>query len=134
MKGSLSAFAKRNKAKRLNETKEPTLAERKWITKLIVSFSGPPGDSEMNLLFYDLDGGGRRYITSMSRFISGAHTQKEFLQTVTLSRPDFVPNHPIEVVVVMRQVEMGKARVLLTGETPRRSNKVEFSDEETRGP
>ncbi len=132
LKGSLIAFGKKNKTRQLTETKEADLAQRMWLARLIIGFSKPPQDPEITLLFYDVTGGGKKYITSMSRFLSGAQTQKEFLQSIKLPRSEFPPNRQIELVVVVRHQEVGKTAFLLVGDVPKRSNKVDFSVEETR--
>jgi len=48
---------------------------------MLVSFNGPPGDLEYEVLFYDIHEGPRRLVQEMSTFI-GDKTQKTYIQKV----------------------------------------------------
>ncbi len=126
---NLIKFAKRHRAKFLKETEEAKLRDRRWIAKMVVAFPKPPGDSQLNLVYYDISSG-RRFITSQTVFLRGSRTEKHFLQTIKLYREEFIPNRPVELVVTMGQYEVGRTKFTPRGAVPKRNNKIDFSDDE----
>ncbi|MEM9074721.1 MAG: hypothetical protein AAGE52_39865 [Myxococcota bacterium] len=127
----LIGFARRHRARRLRETTDQPIPERQWRANMVTSFNRPPGDLEFQILFYDLEGGGRRFIgPPMSTFVNNRQ-EKTFVQRVRLERPHFKPNTRMEMVVVVRRQEVGRQRFELVGEEVRRTGEVSFGDNET---
>ncbi|MDH5493696.1 MAG: hypothetical protein OEY14_17210 [Myxococcales bacterium] len=128
----LLQFARRRSARRLTEDTDRPIRERQWRAELVAAFNRPIGDSQFQVLFYDRDEGGRRFVgTPLEIFVSDS-SQRTFVQRVRLSRPDFKPNHPMEAVFTVRRQEVGRIRFDLVGEEIERSGVVSFSDEDTR--
>lgn len=125
----LVAFARRNRAKLLRETKDGELDKRKWKAELVIQFNRPVGDLEFQVLFYDIHDGPRRFVQDMSTFVND-RSQKTFVQTVKLSRKDFKPNRNMEMVVTVRRQEVGRLKFGLIGEEKKRSGEVSFGDDE----
>jgi hypothetical protein len=128
-------FFRRHQAKRLAETTEATLEERKWHTEMLVAFSRPPGDLEFHVLWYDVGADGRqpqRFVADMSTFVSNRN-EKTFVQRAKLPRQrGFRPNKYYKAIITVQRAEVGSATIALMGEEPQRSGRVDFSDSEAR--
>lgn len=127
----LISFARGHTTRGLRETDETELTRRRWVSKMVVSFSSKLNDSEYHALFYEVNGRTKTYIDDMQIFLHN-RDEKTFVQPMTLPRPKFKPNKKVEVVITVRRQEVGKTTIDLLGEEPRRSGRVDFSDEEAR--
>lgn len=132
MKGSMLTFAKKNKVRQMMESKDAAVADRAWRGSLVMAFGAPPQDSEVNILFYDVQDGSRRYVEGMNSFLQASRKEKIFVQPLDLKRSRFNPNRRMEIVVTLRKQEVGSVKVDLIGERVKRDGKVDFSEEETR--
>jgi hypothetical protein len=132
IKGNPLTFARAHKALKLNESKEAELNQRSWHVEFAIAFNKPPADSEISLLFYDVQDGPRRFMDSMSSYLQGGRTEKIFFQSVDLRRPKYKPNRKLEVVVTVRRQDVGSAKFGIVGEAPKRNGQVDFSDEDTK--
>ncbi|MGD8862570.1 MAG: hypothetical protein PVI30_21345 [Myxococcales bacterium] len=126
----LIAFARRNRAKILRETKEEKLDDRTWRGDLIVAFNRPVGDLEFQVLFYDIQDGPRRFVDDMATFVND-RSQKTFVQRLKLRRPKFKPNRQMQLVVTVKRQEVGRLKFNVVGQEKRRSGVVSFGDDET---
>lgn len=127
----LIGFARRHRARRLHETNEPQLNDRKWRANAVFAFNRPPGDLEFHALFYDRQDGPRNFIREMSVFVSDRQ-QRTVLHRIELPRPMFRPNRRIEMVITVRRQEVGSTTFDLVGEEVRHTGEVDFTDEEAR--
>lgn len=128
---ALLGFARGNHAKILRETTDPDLAKRQWQAEMVVAFNQPPGDLEYHVLFFDVQGGGRRFVDDMGSFISD-RKQRTFVQKLKLDRPRFQPNRNMELVVTVKRSEVGGKKFAVAGEEVKRTGVVNFSDEDAR--
>jgi hypothetical protein len=126
----LLQFARSHRAVRLRETKDEKVTDRKWLANLVTSFNRSPNDLEFTVNFYDIDGGKRKFVDSMSVFTSDRQ-QKTYVSKLKLERPKFTPNHKHELVVLVRRREVGKARFEPVGERKRNTGVVDFSADES---
>lgn len=127
----LIAFAKSHNAKRLQETKDVPVKQRRWFAEMVVAFNTSPADLEYHALFFDVTGGGRRFVDDMAIMVSDK-AQRTFLQKLKLKRPQFEPGHVYEIVVTVRRNEVGKTLFETIGDFEQRSGRVDFDDKETR--
>lgn len=126
----LVRFARSHNSRRLRETTDAPIPERKWLANMVTSFNRPPGDLEFQILFYDIEGGARRFIgPPMSTFVNN-RDERTFVQRLRLERPQFKPNTRMELVVTVRRQEVGRRRFELVGERVQHSGEVSFSDDE----
>ena len=86
---------------------------------------------QFQVLFYDVQES-RRMVDDMSTMIN-KRNEKTFVQPVSLERPAFKPNRQMELVVVVKRVEVGKLKFGVLGEEIKRSGQVSFSDDEAGG-
>jgi hypothetical protein len=131
----LLRFARGHNSRRLRETSDRPIPERQWRAEMIIAFNRPPGDLEFHALFYDVEGGARRFVQDMSTFVND-RSQKTFLQRLRLDRGQgrhdgFQPNRRMEMVVTVRRQEVARRNFELLGEEIRRSGQVTFSEDET---
>lgn len=127
----LIGFARRHNTRRLQETQDEKLKDRKWKANMVIVFNAPPGDLEYQVLFYDIHDGPRRLVEDMSTFVND-RKQKTYLQKISLKRPRFKPNRNMELVVVVRRQEVGRMKFGVLGQEVRRSGTVNFSDEDAK--
>ena len=125
-------FAQSNKATRLRETSDASIEERQWRATLIANFNRPVGDSEFEILFYDIQTAERRFIApTMTVFVSDRN-QRTIVHKLRLNRPQFEPNRRLEMVVTVRRQEVGRYRFQILGDRVQHSGEVTFSDDEAR--
>lgn len=125
-------FAQSNKATRLRETNDVPVEDRQWRATLIANFNRPVGDSEFEVLFYDIQTAERRFIApTMTVFLSDRN-QRTIVHKLRLNRPQFEPNRRLEMVVTVRRQEVGRYRFQILGDTVQHSGEVTFSDDEAR--
>lgn len=129
-KGSLLNYAKKTHTRRLAESKETDLKERSWNAQVVLAFNAPPKEAEVTLLFYDIHES-RKFVESMSVFLSSAEGQKLFVQDIQLARSRFRPNRKMEMVVTVRKQEVGSLKFDVIGQEAKRSGTVNFNDDET---
>lgn len=123
---ALQRFGRSHAARRLQETPDGPINERMWLGKLIVNFGSPLGDVQYDVLFYDVTRG-RTLVTTQEVFVND-RTQTAFVNPIRLRRPQFSPGQRIEVVVTVRHREVASARTELSGEVPRNSGEVDFTN------
>ena len=126
----LIGFGRSHRVRTFQETTSQPIPERRWQGEMITAFNRSPGDLEFHVLFYDVEGGARRFVQDMSTFISD-RSQKTFLQRLRLPRghgrhEGFQPNHDMEVVVTVRHQEVGKTRLRFGGEEIAHTGRVDF--------
>lgn len=126
----LVRFARGHLSRRLRETTDKDLNDRKWLANMVTAFNRSPNDLEFTVLIYDIDGNDRDFVDSMNIFTAD-RDQKTFVSKLKLERPKFKPNHKHELVVTVRRREVGKFRFWTKGEEKRNTGVVSFSEDET---
>jgi hypothetical protein len=125
-------FAQANKALRLRENAEGPIEDRQWRATLVANFNAPLGDSEFEVLFYDIQTAERKFIApAMTVFVNDGN-QRTFVHKLRLKRPQFEPNRRLEMVVTVRRQEVGRYRFQILGDRVQHSGEVTFSDDEAR--
>ena len=125
-------FAHANKATRLRETGDTPIEDRQWRATLVANFNRPVGDSEFEVLFYDIQTAERKFIApTMTVFLSDRN-QRTIVHKLRLNRPQFEPNRRLEMVVTVRRQEVGRYRFQILGDRVQHSGEVTFSDDEAR--
>ncbi len=125
-------FARANKAIRLRETTEAPIEDRHWRATLVANFNRPVGDSEFEVLFYDIQTAERKFIApAMTVFVSDKN-QRTIVHKLRMKRPQFEPNRRLEMVVTVRRQEVGRYRFQILGDRVQSSGEVTFTDDEAR--
>jgi len=125
-------FARSNRATRLRESTDAPVEDRQWQATLVATFNGPLGDSEFEVLFYDIQTAERKFIApAMTVFVNDSH-QRTIVHKLRLKRPQFEPNRRLEMVVTVRRQEVGRYRFQILGDRVQHGGEVTFSDDEAR--
>ena len=125
-------FASANKATRLREDVSMPIDERQWRANLVVRFNRPVGDSEFEVLFYDIQTAERKFIAPAMTVFVNDRNQRTIVHKLRLKRPQFEPNRRLEMVVTVRRQEVGRYRFQILGDRVQHSGEVTFSDDEVR--
>jgi hypothetical protein len=125
-------FASANKATRLREDSSMPVEDRQWRANLVVRFNRPVGDSEFEVLFYDIQTPERKFIAPTMTVFVNDRNQRTIVHKLRLRRPQFEPNRRIEMVVTVRRQEGGRYRFQILGDRVQHSGEVTFSDDEAR--
>jgi len=125
-------FAAGNKATRLRETTDAPIEDRQWRASLVVNFNRPVGDSEFEVLFYDIQTAERKFIAPAMTVFVNDRNQRTIVHKLRLNRPQFEPNRRLEMVVTVRRQEVGRYRFQILGDRVQHSGEVTFSDDEAR--
>jgi hypothetical protein len=102
----------------------------KWKFEYIAFFARPLDDMDLNVRFYDITGGARRLVSTGNIFVHRG--DRMFGSSWKIGPPDFEPNKKIEMTVESRGRILAQGTVIIRGEGPHYSGKVEFSDEEAK--
>lgn len=125
-------FAAANKATRLREDSSMPITDRHWRANLVVQFNRPVGDSEFEVLFYDIQTPERKFIAPAMTVFVNDRSQRTIVHKLRLERPQFEPNRRLEMVVTVRRQEVGRYRFQILGDRVQHSGEVTFSDDEVR--
>ena len=125
-------FAAGNKATRLRETSDAPIEDRQWRANLVVNFNRAVGDSEFEVLFYDIQTADRKFIAPAMTVFVNDRNQRTIVHKLRLNRPQFEPNRRLEMVVTVRRQEVGRYRFQILGDQVQHSGEVTFSDDEAR--
>lgn len=125
-------FAQSNRATRLRENADAPVEDRQWQATLVANFNAPLGDSEFEVLFYDIQTAERKFIApAMTVFVNNSN-QRTIVHKLRLKRPQFEPNRRLEMVVTVRRQEVGRYRFQILGDRVQHGGEVTFSDDEAR--
>ena len=103
----------------------------KWKFEYIAFFSQPLDDLEVSLRFYDVTGGARRFLAESQTFVSH-RGDRMFGSNMTIGAPEFDPNKKLLITMENRGRVLAQANLIIRGEGPHYSGRVEFTDEEAR--
>jgi hypothetical protein len=129
---SVIRFAAGNKATRLRENTDAPIEDRQWRANLVVNFNRPVGDSEFEVLFYDIQTSERKFIAPAMTVFVNDRNQRTIVHKLRLKRPQFEPNRRLEMVVTVRRQEVGRYRFQILGDRVQHSGEVTFTDDEAR--
>ena len=125
-------FAQTNKATRLRESTDAPIEDRQWRATLVANFNAPVGDSEFEVLFYDIQTAERKFIAPAMTVFVNDRNQRTIVHKLRLKRPQFEPNRRLEMVVTVRRQEVGRYRFQILGDRVQHSGEVTFTDDEAR--
>ena len=125
-------FAAANKAIRLRESTDAPIEDRQWRANLVVRFNKAVGDSEFEVLFYDIQTPERKFIAPAMTVFVNDRNQRTIVHKLRLKRPQFEPNRRLEMIVTVRRQEVGRYRFQILGDRVQHSGEVTFSDDEVR--
>ncbi len=130
----IPAFASEDQATSWYQTfgvdRIPRTPDGSWAFQAVVFLSSPIDDFEVQLLFYDVSDGPRRFIRSTTAMVADRST-RVIKKQLALRQPEFHPQRYYEVVATRRRQEVTRPmRFWLGGAVDRGPQRVEFTEDE----
>jgi hypothetical protein len=112
--------------------KEEKGEQASWNLEYIAFFATPLNDNEVNVKFYEVTGGGQRFVAGDEQMTRERGT-RIFASNITLGTPEFEVNKKYYMTVESGRRIIAATTFWLRGKGPNYSGKVEFSDSEAKG-
>jgi hypothetical protein len=93
-------------------------------------FAKELADVQVNLVIYDITNGARDHRGTWEQFLPPR--ARMLINSITLDKEDFEMNKKYRLVIVDRGTVLASGDVIIRGEGPHYSGKVEFTDEEAK--
>ena len=100
-----------------------------WKLEYIAFFSKPLNDYEVTVKFYDVTGGGQRYVAGDAQ-MTRDKASRIFASDIEVAKPEFEVNHRYLMAVEKQGRRIATTMFWLRGQYENFTGKVEFSDEE----
>lgn len=104
-----------------------------WKIEYIAFFAKPLHDNEITLKFFDTTGGAYKFVAGDEQYTREKGT-RIFASSIEVAKPDFETNRRYAMTIESGRRVLARTTFWLRGKGPSYSGKVEFSDEETKGP
>jgi hypothetical protein len=122
---------KNSKIDKVWPTEEKDADHGTWNLEYIAFFAQPLNDNEIQVKFYDITGGDRKYVAGDPQY-TREKGSRIFGSSIQLAKPEFdVRKHYLMTVESGHRV-IAQTMFWLLGKGANYSGKVEFSDEETK--
>ena len=103
----------------------------KWNIEYIAFFAQPLDDSEIQVKFYDITDGEKRYVAGDPQYTHDRNS-RVFVSSIQLDKPAFDVRKHYLMTLESRSHVIASTQFWLLGKGANYSGKVEFSDEETK--
>jgi hypothetical protein len=103
----------------------------KWRFEYLAFFARPLDDIEVSLRFYDVTGGSKRFLAEASTYVS-KRGERMFGSNMSIGAPEFEPNKKILMSMENRGRVLAQTTLVIRGEGPHFSGRVDFTDAEAR--
>jgi hypothetical protein len=103
-----------------------------WNLEYIAFFATPLNDNEVNVKFYEVTGGGQRFVAGDEQMTRERGT-RIFASNINLGTPEFEVNKKYFMTVESGRRIIASTTFWLRGKGPNYSGKVEFTDDEAKG-
>jgi hypothetical protein len=103
----------------------------KWRFEYLAFFSRPLDDLEVSLRFYDVTSGQKRFLAESTTYVQH-RGERMFGSNMVVGAPEFEPNKKILITMENRGRILATGTLIIRGEGPHYSGRVEFSEEETK--
>ena len=112
--------------------KEEKGEQATWNLEYIAFFAQPLNDNEVNVKFYEVTGGGQRFVAGDEQMTRERGT-RIFASNIKLGTPEFEVNKKYYMTVESGHRIIASTQFWLRGKGPNYSGKVEFTDDEAKG-
>jgi hypothetical protein len=102
-----------------------------WNIEYVAFFAQPLNDSEIQVKFYDITGGDRKYVAGDPQY-TRERGSRIFGSSIILAKPEFDVRRHYMMNVESRGRVLATTQFWLLGKGANYSGKVEFSDQEAR--
>ena len=128
--GAFTAALQKNKTDKIWPTEEKG-ETGVWNLEYIAFFAQPLNDNEIQVKFYDITSGGKKYVAGDPQF-TRERGSRIFGSSIQLAKPDFDVRKHYMMNVESRGRVLATTQFWLLGKGASYSGKVEFSDQEAR--
>ena len=129
--GAFVAALQKAKTDKIWPTEESGEEHGVWNIEYIAFFAQPLNDSEIQVKFYDITGGDKRYVAGDPQY-TREKGSRIFGSSIQLDKPTFDVRKHYMMTVESRQRIIASTSFWLLGKGANYSGKVEFSDAETK--
>ncbi len=127
----VSALQK-SKTDKIWPTEEKGPEQGTWDLEYVAFFAQPLNDSEIQVKFYDITGGEKRYVAGDPQY-TRERGSRVFGSNIQLAKPEFDVRKHYLMTLESRQHVIASTQFWLLGKGANYSGKVEFSDAEAKG-
>ena len=128
--GAFVAALQKNRTDKIWPTEEKG-ESGSWNIEYIAFFAQPLNDSEIQVKFYDITGGDRKYVAGDPQY-TRERGSRIFGSSIVLAKPEFDVRKHYMMNVESRGRILATTQFWLLGKGNNYSGKVEFSDQEAR--
>jgi len=131
---SPGAFVSAVQSKKIDKiwpTEEKGADQGTWNLEYIAFFAQPLNDSEIQIKFYDITGGDKKFIAGDPQY-TREKGSRIFSASIQLGKPEFDVNKHYMMVMESGHRTIAMTTFWLRGKGANYSGKVEFSDEDTK--
>jgi hypothetical protein len=130
--GAFVTALQKNKTDKIWPTEEKGAEQGTWDIEYVAFFAQPLNDSEIQVKFYDITGGDKRYVAGDPQY-TREKGMRVFGSSIQLAKPEFDVRKHYLMTVESRQHVIAQTQFWLLGKGANYSGKVEFSDSEAKG-
>ena len=130
--GAFVAALQKNRTDKIWPTEEKGPEQGTWDIEYVAFFAQPLNDSEIQVKFYDITSGDKRYVASDPQY-TREKGSRVFGASIQLAKPEFDVRKHYLMTVESRQHVIAQTQFWLLGKGANYSGKVEFSDSEAKG-
>ena len=129
--GAMISAIQHGKIDKIWPTEESGDEKGRWNLEYIAFFARPLDDSEIQVKFYDITGGDRKYVAGDPQY-TRERGSRIFGSSIVLAKPEFDVRKHYMMNVESRGRILATTQFWLLGKGNNYSGKVEFSDQEAR--
>ena len=130
--GAFVAALQKNRIEKIWPTEEKGPEQGVWNVEYIAFFAQPLNDNEIQVKFYDITGGEKRFVAGDPQYTRGKGS-RIFGSSIQLAKPEFDVRKHYLMTVESRSRIIASTQFWLLGKGANYSGKVEFSDAEAKG-
>ena len=128
--GAFTAALQKNKTDKIWPTEEKG-ENGKWNIEYIAFFATPLNDSEIQVKFFDITGGDKKYVAGDPQY-TREKGSRIFGSSIELAKPEFDVRKHYMMTIESRSRVLASTTFWLLGKGEQHSGKVEFSDAEAK--
>jgi hypothetical protein len=130
--GAFVSALQKAKTDKIWPTEEKGADQGEWNIEYIAFFAQPLNDSEIQVKFYDITNGDRKYVAGDPQY-TRERGSRIFGSSIKLAKPEFDVRKHYMMTLESRGRSIATTTFWLLGKGANYSGKVEFSDQEARG-
>jgi hypothetical protein len=130
--GAFVSALQRAKVDKIWPTEEKNADQGEWNIEYIAFFAQPLNDNEIQVKFYDITAGDRKFVAGDAQLIR-ERGSRIFGASIKLAKPEFDVRKHYMMTIESRGRTIATTNFWLLGKGANYSGKVDFSDQEARG-